>query len=132
MSGEPQIEPEQVTDWSLVHRRIVSLAATRAAHERELCRWLLAAERLEVHRRAGYASLAEYAERVAGLSARKSEERLRVGRALAELPALDGAMAAGELHWSVIRELTRVAVPRTDEAWREWARDRSCVGATPR
>src|SRR5690606_3494799 len=31
----------------------------RAAHERELCRWLLAAERLEVHRRAGYASLAE-------------------------------------------------------------------------
>ncbi|RLB63534.1 MAG: hypothetical protein DRI90_06665, partial [Deltaproteobacteria bacterium] len=56
-------EPETVSDWGQVHARIVELAGARAVHERELCRWLLAAERLGVHGRAGYASLREYAGR---------------------------------------------------------------------
>jgi hypothetical protein len=53
--------------------------------------------RLSVHARAGYASLREYAERVLGLKPRQTEERLRVGRALAELPLLDAALASGEV-----------------------------------
>jgi hypothetical protein len=107
-----------------VHKRIVQLAVVRAAHERELCRWLLEAERLVIHLHAGYASLSEYADRVVGLSARQTEERLRVGRVLVELPALDGALASGELSWSAVREVTRVAVPRTEEAWLGWAKGR--------
>jgi hypothetical protein len=98
------------------------LAAERAAHEREVCRWLLAAERVAVHTFVGYASLAEYADRVAGLTTRQTEERLRVGRALAGLPVLDGALAGGELSWSAVREITRVAVPRTEQEWLGWAR----------
>jgi len=93
----------------------------RAAHERELCRWLLAAERLAVPTRAGYGSLREYVARVVGLGGRQTEERLRVGRALAQLPQLDGALASGELCWSAVRELTRVAEPQTEQAWRDWA-----------
>lgn len=78
--------PETVAAWDRVHARLVELGADRAAHERELCRWLLAAERLGVAGRAGYASLREYADRLVGLTGRQTEERLRVGRALAELP----------------------------------------------
>ena len=88
-------EPETVSDWSRVHARIVELGAERAAREHELCRWLLAAERLGVHARAGYGSLREYAGRLVGLAPRQTEERLRVGRALAELPHLDRAFASG-------------------------------------
>src|SRR5690606_36922214 len=90
----------------------------------ELCRWLLAAERLGVHTRAGYASLREYADRVVGLNGRQTEERLRVGRALAALPGLDGALTTGELSWSVVRELSRVATPDTESAWHAWAQGR--------
>src|SRR5687768_9681525 len=79
---------------------------------------------LGVHARAGYASLREYAERVVGLNGRQTEERLRVGRALVALPRLDAALASGELGWSAARELTRVAVPATEQEWLAWAKGR--------
>ncbi len=120
----PPTEPETVSDWALAHARIVALGKERAGHEREVCRWLSCAERLGVHARAGYASLREYAERVLGLAARQTEERLRVGRALAELPALDGALASGSLSWSAVRELSRIAMPATEQAWIDWAKGR--------
>ena len=116
--------PEAIGDWRRVHARVVELGAERAGHERELCRWLLAAERLGVHARCGYASLREYAERIVGLNGRQTEERLRVGRALAALPLLDEALARGELCWSAVRELSRVATAETEEAWHVWAKGR--------
>jgi len=118
-------KPETIADWKRVHQHIAELGVARASHERELCRWLLAAERLGVHLRAGYASLREYAGRVVGLSGRQTEERLRVGRALAELPVLDEALAAGRLCFSVVRELTRVAQPDTEREWLDWARGKT-------
>src|SRR5687767_3507891 len=91
VTSSPGLEPEVASDWRRVHERLVTLGMARAAHEREVCRWLLAAQRLGVHARAGYASLAELAERVLGLKGRQTEERLRVGRALGDLRLLDGA-----------------------------------------
>ena len=72
----------------------------------------------------GHASLAEYSNRVVGLSARETEERLRVGLAIAQLPLLDRALAAGELCWSAVRELTRIATPDTESEWLVWAKGR--------
>ena len=79
------------------------------------------AERLGVPARVGFASLREYAARRLGLKARQTEERVRVGRALVDLPLLDEALASGELCWSKVREATRVAVPETDAAWHAFA-----------
>jgi len=123
--GCPGDDPETVSDWNRVHARVVELGAERARHERELCRWLLAADRLGVHGRAGYASLHEYAARLVGLSARQTEERLRVGRALSDLTGLDEALAAGHFCFSVVRELTRVAEPETEQEWVDWARGKT-------
>lgn len=114
-------EPETTTDWMRAHERIVALAKERAGHERQVCRWLLCAERLGVFARCGYASLREYAERILGLGARQTEERLRVGRALVDLPELDRALSSGQLSWSAVRELTRIATPDTERAWLGWA-----------
>src|SRR5262249_50724341 len=50
-----------------------------------------------------------------------ARERLRVARALAELPAITEAFAAGELPFSAVRELTRVATADTDLEWRDAA-----------
>jgi hypothetical protein len=131
-------EPETTSDWSRVQQRITELAAERAKHEREVCRWLLAAERLGVHVRVGYASLSEYSRRTLGLSGRQTEERLRVGRALVDLPRLDAALAAGTFFWSVVRELSRVAVADTEQDWVAWAKgkdaraiERAVAGRVP-
>src|SRR6187401_333277 len=117
----PVPEPDAASHWASVHEALSSLGKQRAAHERDVCRWLLAAQRLAVHARAGYASLGEYAERIVGLNPRQTEERLRVGRALAALPLLDAALASGELAWCAIREITRVAPIQTEAAWLAWA-----------
>jgi hypothetical protein len=121
----PEPEPDSVSDWVVVHERIVELSAKRACVERQLCRWLLAAERLGVHARTGYSSLREYASRLVGLSQRQTEERLRVGRALAQLPQLDRALGSGELSFSAVRELSRVTTAETEQEWIDWARDRT-------
>jgi hypothetical protein len=44
-------------------------------------------------------------------------ERVRVAEALDAMPALDGALASNELHYSAIREITRIATRKTERAW---------------
>ena len=47
----------QLSDWKQVDERITELGVERAAHEHEVCRRLLEAERLGVPARVGFASL---------------------------------------------------------------------------
>jgi hypothetical protein len=65
----------------------------------------------------GMASFHEYAGRVVGLSPRQTEERLRVALALEHLPLTSATLGAGGLHYSAVRELTRVVVPNTESEW---------------
>ena len=112
---------DDLSDWKRVDVRITELGVERAKHEHEVCCRLIDAERLGVPARLGFGSLSEYAERRLGLKGRQTEERLRVGRALVDLPGLDEGLATGELCWSAVREMSRVAVPETDAAWRAFA-----------
>lgn len=126
-ASPPYGADDEAADWKHVDTRIIELGVERAAHEREVCRWLVEADRLGVPGRLGLASLREYAERRLGLRGRQTEERLRVGKVLGDLPAHDEALSTGKLSWSAVRELTRVAVANTERAWRDWA-----VGKTVR
>jgi len=72
---------------------------------------------MAVHLHLGYATLAEYVERVLGYDGRMTAERLRVAEALESLPLLSTTLLEGRLSWSAVRELTRVAAPETEEAW---------------
>lgn len=111
--------------WREVDRALRVCAKRRAAIDAEEARWLVHADRLAIHRELGCASISEYMERVLGYGPRVARERLRVARALAQLPAMEKALARGELCHSAVRELTRVATPATEVAWIEAARGRS-------
>ncbi|MEZ4446158.1 MAG: hypothetical protein R3B72_44185 [Polyangiaceae bacterium] len=119
----PESTPELVSCWTDAHRELVGLGRRRTALERSLClcRWLVAASRLDVATHCGFASLGEYAERHLDMTPRQTEERLRVGRALGVLPALDAAFASGTLVWSKLRELSRIATADTEDAWLTFA-----------
>lgn len=97
------------------------LGRLRAASDFELCQWFLCGFRLRVHDLYGFASFREYAERWFGCPGRATEERVRVAERLEELPKLSAAFAAGELVFSAVRELTRVADPETEAEWLEVA-----------
>jgi len=70
-------------------------------------------------------SALDYMERVLGYAPRSAQERLRVARALGTLSQLTAALADGELPFSAVRELTRVATPATEAAWVAAARGRN-------
>src|SRR5436190_2101643 len=65
----------------------------------------------------GYAKFYEYMERELGYAPHTARERLRVSRALRQLPATTLQLAKGELAYSHVRELTRVATAETEAAW---------------
>jgi RuvA, C-terminal domain len=109
-------------DWKQAHEHLVRLAKSRAGLELEEGKWLLAAQRAGTHQHLGYGSVLEYAERLFGHAPRLTHEKLRVAAALERLPELEQALASGELTWSAVRELTRVATPETERVWREHVR----------
>src|SRR5437667_7666774 len=63
----------------------------------------------------GFRSCAEWLTWRVGLDRGAARERVRVARALATLPRLARALARGELSYSKVRALTRVATPETEE-----------------
>jgi 5-methylcytosine-specific restriction endonuclease McrA len=63
----------------------------------------------------GFRSCAAWLSWRVGLAPGAAREHVRVARALGTLPLLARALARGELSYSKVRELTRVATPETEE-----------------
>src|SRR5687768_9922478 len=63
----------------------------------------------------GFRSCAAWLSWRVGLEPGAAREKVRVANALATLPRLAGALATGELSYSKVRALTRVATPETEE-----------------
>src|SRR5688572_19220757 len=62
----------------------------------------------------GFSSCAAWLTWRVGLAPGAAREHVRVARALGTLPRLGQALARGELSYSKVRELTRVATPETE------------------
>jgi len=111
--------------WQDIDRDLRALAKRRGRVDADEARLLCSAVRIEVWRERGKASLLEYLEEVLGYGPRAASERVRVALALDELPELASALASGELSYSAIRELTRIATPGTECEWRDHARGKN-------
>src|SRR5688572_1418821 len=105
--------------WEDVHAALCRLAHDKAKYDLEEGEWLIEAERLRVWEEIGIGTYVEYCERIFGYSPRTSIERLRVAKALRELPLMRQAVVDGAVVWSAARELTRIVTPGTEEAWIE-------------
>ena len=109
-------QPERL-DWRTVDRALRDIARRRAELDANEARWLREAERLQIWRPLGMVSALDYLERTLGYSPRKAHDRLRVARALAALPELERTLEHGDLAFSAVRELIRVATPATEAQW---------------
>jgi hypothetical protein len=103
--------------WKQAHHELTRLAREGAAHDFDVGCALLIALRNATHVMLGYGSFVEYVERLFGYAPRCTHDRVRVAEALELLPALSCALRKGELCWSVVRELTRVATPQNEAEW---------------
>jgi hypothetical protein len=118
-------EREHEAEWVRVDLELRSIATRRAALDAEEARLLRYAEELKLWRGYGCASMTEYMERAMGYAPHTATERLRVARLLGELPLIADALEDGHLSHSAVRELSRVAVPETEDAWLEAAHGKS-------
>jgi hypothetical protein len=105
------------TPVEVLEHLICQGAADLTAAERD---WMLAIA--EFDRREAYLSwaaptCATWLSQYAGVDIRAARERVRVARALAVHPVLSAAMASGELSYSKVRALTRIATAGTMVAW---------------
>src|SRR5690606_9269005 len=69
----------------------------------------------------GAASFAHWLGWKIGLAPGAAREKLRLARALGQLPILDAAFAAGRISYSKVRAVTRVATPENDGLLADWA-----------
>ncbi len=112
-------------DWQEVDQQLVRIAKQRGALDAEEARWLREGVRGEIWYELGNATLLEYLEERLGYGPKAAHDRVRVALALEELPELDEALATGELPFTAVRELVRVATPHTQKAWRDHARGKN-------
>src|SRR5688572_7218793 len=121
---QPEYRPGLATLELIMEVR--RLLATERRTERLICRYLAdLADRVREgldNTLWGYADELHAARCIFGLGVRDTRERVRVGRALRELPRVEAAFVSGEVSYSRVRELTRVAEPSTEAEWLELAR----------
>lgn len=102
----------QPTEW--LESEVCVLAGHIAA---AMCRFLLLVgelDRRESWRVWECLSCAHWLAWKCGISSRTAREHVRVARALEELPVITAAFSAGELSYSKVRALTRVATPKSE------------------
>ncbi len=117
MTFEETNQAVQVEYRMALHRRLSARARQRVSLEAEEARDLVFAEEAGIWRDHGYVSMLEYMERELHYGPHAATERLRVANELFELPLLAEKFRNGEVPFSVVREVTRVAVPENEHEW---------------
>ena len=117
--------PPPTADARELHRhflRQAALAAWNGYRLMVLIRRMLACEGYVEF---GCPTMAHYLELVCGITGSAARERIRVAAALAALPAIERALARGEISYSKVRAVTRVAAATTAAEWLAEARVRT-------
>jgi HNH endonuclease len=110
-------EKWSVADPVTLHEALLRGARWRSALDADELAQLRRAKQVRLWRDHGYATMTEYLESELGYAPRTITERIRVAEALEALPELEDALAAHEIAFSAVRELTRVVSPEKQRAW---------------
>ena len=113
MSAVPHLD----TEARLLDTRLRQVAHARRSAELELGLLLLQAQREQLPQRLGYTGVPAYADAELGLSRRVTYALMSVARGARQWPVLQDALQSGALTHTKARELVRVAVDDTVDAW---------------
>lgn len=107
----PATEPESNENLG---NRLRSLARTRDRNLAEQLRLQVLFDEAEHYKLDGCRSMIVWMDVHLGIAKTNASEQLRVGRALQQLPILESLFTLGQISFSQLREVTRVATPQTD------------------
>lgn len=106
-------DPCTLTDAEL-EQAIATLSAELDAAEHRLLTLIRHFEERQRHRDHGLPSAAAWLGWRVGLGPVAAREKVRVAKALGELPQIDAAFARAEVSYSKVRAMTRVATPESE------------------
>jgi hypothetical protein len=109
-----QTHPTDPTDVEALGEQIAELAAKITAATYRLLELIREFDQREGWN-CGFATCAHWLSWRTGLALGPAREKVRVARALGELPLLSEAMRRGRISYSKVRALTRVATPANEE-----------------
>ena len=126
---EPGLVDPGLVDPGLSDQQLEEELCSQAAHlavaECHLVILIAEFDRREAWADQGLRSCAHWLNWRCGVALGAAREQVRVGRALRELPIVRQAFASGQLSYSKVRAITRVATPEMEEALVEIARSTS-------
>jgi hypothetical protein len=102
-----------------VDRRLLALSREHNRIEAALCFYLKEMQRRELYVSFGFSSTADYARERLGFEDRKTRSFLYMADRFETLPEIGQAFAQGELAWTKVREVVKVAQPETESLWLE-------------
>jgi hypothetical protein len=100
-----------------VDRRLVALARVHRRVEAALCFYLHEVQERWLYLRFGHASTVDYARERLGFEERKTRALLFVAERSRSLPRIADLLRRGELPWTKVREVVKVARPETEQRW---------------
>lgn len=112
-------------DSHALHQLAKKSAGTLTRYRAFLGRLLLAIERTDAYLDHGCSGGVHYAVVQLGFPVRKARALLLVSRELEALPLLRHLANHGEIEWSKLREIVRVATPETERCWAQLCHDHS-------
>ena len=104
-------------DSLALHHLAKKSAGTLTRYQALLGRLLLAIERTGAYREHGCSGGVHYAVVQLGLPVKKARLLIRVARELEALPYLRSMANRGQIEWSKLREIVRVATAETEREW---------------
>ncbi|MCZ6795763.1 MAG: hypothetical protein O7J95_19320, partial [Planctomycetota bacterium] len=90
---------------------------------REFLECLLVLHERKLYHALGFSSTFYYAAHTFGIERSETYDSLRVARALKGLPRSLEAFDRGELSWSALKEVSRVATAASEQEWLACARE---------
>ena len=121
-----------------LHELSIRANGTLTSYRVLLGRCLVALQESNGYKDYGCSSATHYAVQLLGMKKKPAQEYQRVARDLIPLHKLTRVAELGQIDWTKLREITRVAVPRTEEYWMKLAEQLNCsqleklVGKTPK
>ena len=104
-------------DWHALHQMAKKSTGTLTRYRALLGRLLLAIHRTDAHLQNGCCSGAHYAVLQLGLPRKEALRLIGVARELESLPTLRYLASTGQIEWSKLREIVRVATQETEKHW---------------
>lgn len=120
LSLEPGLEIEEI------EKRLVASADSYHGAERHISFYLREVEKRNLYVERGFSSMCDFSSNLLNFGRRKTQYLLFIARRLDGLPLITADLDDGEVGWTKVREIVKVATPETQEEWLDKAKRLSC------